>query len=341
MHPSCRLSNRDHHRSGVERRRAFVRAALATLLTLAAYPGHAQDFPSRAVKLVDGYSPGGATDVIARLIAPKLSAVLGQPVVVENRPGASGAIAAAEVAAAPPDGYTLLVGVSSTISVLPTLRSDLPYDTRRDLAPVAQVATFPSVLVVSKAVKAKNVAELIALAKSQPGKLNYASGGPGTANHLSAELFKSMAKVDITHVPYKGGAPAITAVLAGEVDMLFATITSSVGQIQSGALRALAVTGPTRSGALPNVPTVTESGLPGFEVVTWTGFLAPARTPAAVIAKLNAAINTAMADPAVRASLAAQATDVATGSPAQFATVMAKDTERWAGVIRGAGIRAQ
>jgi tripartite-type tricarboxylate transporter receptor subunit TctC len=224
---------------------------------------------------------------------------------------------------------------------MPSLISDLPYDTLRDLTAVAQMVTYPSVLVVHPSIPARNVKELIALAKARPGALNYASGGIGTANHLGAELFKSMAKVNITHVGYKGGAPALIAVLSGEADLLFSTMPAAAAHLRNGRFRALAVTGPQRSALVPDVPTVSEAGLPGFEVVTWSGLLAPAKTPREVIARLNKSVNMAMSDPEVRARIADQATDVVIGTPEEFSAVMRKDSQRWARLIRDAGIKAE
>lgn len=304
-------------------------------------PAFAQEYPVKAIRLVDGYSPGGGTDVIARLIAPKLSELLGQSVVVENRPGATGTIGAATVVRAPPDGYTLMVGLSSTIAVSPSLLTKLPYDTLRDLVAVAQVVTFPNVLVVHPSVPTRNLKELIALAKARPNTLNYASGGLGTSNHLAGELLKSMAKINIAHVPYKGGGPAVIAILGGEVDMLFGTMPSTTGFVRNGRLRPLAVTGPQRSAALPEVPTMIESGLPGFEIVSWMGVLTPARTPRDVIVKLNTAINAIMGNADIRARIAEQASDVVTGTPEQFGALIRRDTERWAKVIREAGIKSE
>lgn len=317
------------------------RTIVATCILAMTGAAFAQEYPVKAIRLVDGYSPGGGTDVIARLIAPKLSELLGQSVVVENRPGATGTIGAATVVRAPPDGYTLLVGLSSTIAVSPSLLTKLPYDTLRDLVAVAQVVTFPNVLVVHPSVPTRNLKELIALAKARPNTLNYASGGLGTSNHLAGELLKSMAKINIAHVPYKGGGPAVIAILGGEVDMLFGTMPSTTGFVRNGRLRPLAVTGPQRSAALPEVPTMIESGLPGFEIVSWMGVLAPARTPRDVIVKLNTAINAIMGNADIRARIAEQASDVVTGTPEQFGALIRRDTERWAKVIREAGIKSE
>lgn len=318
-----------------------LRMMVAISIVALAGVAFAQDFPVKPIRLVDGYAPGGGTDVIARLMSAKLAELLGQSVVVENRPGATGTIGAATVVRAPPDGYTLLVGLSSTIAVSPSLLAKLPYDTLRDLVAVAQVVTFPNVLVVHPSVPTRNLKDLIALAKARPNTLNYASGGLGTSNHLAGELLKSMAKVSIAHVPYKGGGPAVIAILGGEVDMLFATMPSATGFVRNGRLRPLAVTGPQRSAALPDVPTMIESGLPGFEVVSWMGMLAPAATPREVIVKLNTAINAVMGNADVRARIAEQASDVVTGTPEQFAALIRRDTERWAKVIREAGIKSE
>jgi tripartite-type tricarboxylate transporter receptor subunit TctC len=319
--------------------RAGPTAFVTACIVMTAGTAFAQEFPARPIRLIDGFAPGGGTDVIARLMAPKLSELLGQSVVVENRPGATGTIAAATVARAPADGYTLLVGLSSTIAVSPSLLTKLPYDTLRDLVAVAEVVTFPNVLVVHPSVPTRNLKELIALAKARPNTLNYASGGLGTSNHLAGELLNSMAKISIAHVPYKGGGPAVIAILGGEVDMLFATMPSATGFVRNGRLRPLAVTGPQRSAALPEVPTMIESGLPGFEIVSWMGVLAPVGTPRDVIVKLNTAINAVMGNADVRVRIAEQASDVVTGTPEQFGAVIRRDTDRWAKVIREAGIK--
>jgi tripartite-type tricarboxylate transporter receptor subunit TctC len=301
----------------------------------------AQEYPAKPIRLVVGFAPGGGSDVIARLIAPKLSESLGQGVVVENRPGATGTIGADIVARAAPDGYTLLMGVTSTIAVSPSLLTKLPYDTFRDLVAVGQVVTFPNVLVVHPSVPARNLKELIGLARARPNAMNFASGGAGASDHLGGELLKSMARIDIVHVPYKGGGPAVIAILGGEVEMTFATLPSVTQHIRNGRLRPLGVTGTQRSATLPEVPTMIESGLPGFEVVTWLGLLAPAGTPRGVIVKLNSAANAVMANADVRAGVAALAGDVVTGTPEQFGALIRKDSERWAKLIREAGIKAE
>jgi len=279
--------------------------------------------------------------VIARLIAPQLSASLGQTVVVENRPGATGTLGAATVVRAPADGYTLLMGVTSTIAVSPSLIAKLPYDSLRDLVAVGQIVTFPSVLVVHPSVPARNLNELIEYARARPSSVNYASGGLGTSDHLGGELLKSLAKINILHVPYKGGGPAVMAALAGGGQMTFATLPTVTQHIPSGRLRPLGVTGVQRSASLPEVPTMIESGLPDFEVVTWLGLLAPAGTPREVIVRLNTAVNTVMGSAEIRALVAAQAGDVVTGTPEQFGALIRKDSDRWAKVIREAGIKAE
>jgi tripartite-type tricarboxylate transporter receptor subunit TctC len=327
-------------RSGANMRNGLTVMATTVLVALAG-AASAQEFPTKPIRLIDGFAPGGGTDVIARLMSPRLGELLGQPVVVENRPGATGTIGAATVVRAPPDGYTLLVGLSSTIAVSPSLLAKLPYDTLRDLVAVAQIVTFPNVLVVHPSVPTRSVKDLLALARARPDTLNFASGGLGTSNHLAGELLKSMAKVRIAHVPYKGGGPAVIAILGGEVDLLFATMPSATGFVRSGRLRPLAVTGPKRSAALPEVPTMIESGLPGFEVVSWMGMLAPAATPPDVIVKLNTAVNAVMGHADVRARIAEQASDVATGTPEQFAAIIRRDTDRWAKVVREAGIKSE
>ena len=322
------------------RARRPVQCGAAFALVCCAAAASAQDFPSKPIRFVDGFPPGGAVDVVMRLVAPKLSALLGQPIVLENRPGATGTIAAAFVAKSPPDGYILLTGLSSTVAISPGLYgTHLPYDSLRDLIAVAQVVTYTNMLVLHPSVPAATVEELIALAKARPNKLSYGSGGNGTSNHLAGELFRMMAKVEITHVPYKGGGAAVIAQIGGEVDMQFATLPSVMSYVRSGRLRGIAVTSLKRSSAVPEMPTVNESGLPGFEVVSWSGLLAPAGTPREVVMKLNNAVNETLRAPDVRQRIAEQALEVATGTPDQFAALIRKDSERWAKVIKAVGAK--
>ena len=298
----------------------------------------AQEYPTRPVHLVAPFAPGGPTDLLARLIGQKLGERLGQPVIVENRPGAGGSVGAAYVAKAAPDGYTLAI-VSSSFSVNATLYPDLPYDTLKDFAPVTLLASAPFVLVVNARVPARSVAELIALAKAKPGSLNYGSGGAGSGPHIVAELFKSVAGVDIVHVPYKGTGPLKTALIVGDVQLAFANIFAVYPAVHSGQLRAIAVTGAKRSPALPDVPTVKESGLPQFEAEGVHGLIAPAGTPAAVVEKLYRECAAVLQSPDVRRQLASEGAEPIGNTPQQYAAYLKKDVVKWGRIIRERGIR--
>jgi tripartite-type tricarboxylate transporter receptor subunit TctC len=305
-----------------------IACALALPLALA------QTYPAKPVKLVVPFPPGGATDVVARTLGQKLSEAWGQPVVVENRTGAGGNIGADVVAKAAPDGYTLLVASPAEIAINPHLYPQMPYDAAKDLVPVAQLATAPLVLVVHPSVPAKTVDDLIRLAKAQPAKINFASSGSGGPQHMAGELFKLLAKVDATHVPYKGGAPAITDLLGGQVQFFFAGVPPALPHIKSGRLRAIAVTTPRRSALLPELPTVAESGLPGFAIDNWQGLLAPAGTPPAVIAKLDADIAKVERDPEFAARLRALGAETVESSPAKFGAFIRSESEKYADIIR-------
>ena len=293
--------------------RVFV---LATSIALAgaALAQSAANFPDRPIKLIVPYPPGGSTDPVARLLASDLSTRLGQPVVVDNRPGAAGSIGTEAVARAAPDGYTLLLH-TSVIATDPTFKKTLPYDVKRDLAPVTLAVNGPYLLVVNPSLPVKNVAELIAYAKANPGKLNFGSAGQGSSGHLIGELFKTSAGIDMVHVPYKGGGPSITGLMGNEVQLLFDTISGSGALAENGKLRALAVTSSARSPALPNVPTINESGLKDFSVVYWLGIFAPAKTPPEIVDKLYKAFRASLDNPEVSAKLVAHWT-----SGARFAT---------------------
>jgi tripartite-type tricarboxylate transporter receptor subunit TctC len=313
--------------------RAFV---LATSIVLAGAAA-AQGYPDRPIKLIVPYPPGGSTDPVARLLASDLSARLGQPVVVDNRPGAAGSIGTEAVARAAPDGYTLLLH-TSVIATDPTFKKTLPYDVRRDLAPVTLAVNGPYLLVVNPTLPVKNVAELIAYAKTNPGKLNFGSAGQGSSGHLIGELFKTSAGIDMVHVPYKGGGPSITGLMGNEVQLLFDTISGSGALAESGKLRALAVTSSARSPALPNVPTISESGLKDFSVVYWLGIFAPAKTPPEIVDKLYKAFRASLDNPDVSAKLAATGQVVQGLPPAEFAKVLDSDIVRWRTVIENAKI---
>lgn len=310
---------------------------VSTTAAIAAQP--AVNYPSKPIRIVVPQSAGGSTDLTARLVAQKLAEALGQSVVVDNRPGAGSIIGTDIVAKAPPDGYTLLV-VASSITLNPSLHKKLPFDPVRDLAPVTQLSAFPNMLVVHPAVPVKSVQELIALAKSRPGQINYGSSGTGTGTHLSAELFKYMTGVDMVHVPYKGGGPAVIALLGGQVQLNFATIPSVLLHVRAGKLRAVAVTTVRRSPAAPEVPTIAESGVPGYDHGPWNGMLAPAKTPKAVIARLNAEAARIVHMPEAKAVLVHEGAEPVGNTPEQFAAIIRTETAKWEKVIKAAGIKA-
>jgi tripartite-type tricarboxylate transporter receptor subunit TctC len=299
----------------------------------------AQTYPTKPIRIVVPFPPGGATDILARDVAQKLSESFGQQVIVDNRPGAGGNIGSELVARSAPDGYTLEMGTVGTHAINASLYSKMPYDHVKDFVPVILVAGVPNVLVVNPAVPANSVAELIAYAKANPGKLNFASSGAGTSIHLSGELFKVMAGVQMTHIPYKGSAPALQDLLGGQVQLMFDNLPPSLPQIKAGKLRALAVTSLTRAPALPDVPTVAEAGLPGFEASSWFGILAPAGTPPAIVAKLNAEIAKWLATPEAKEKLSKQGANAAGGSPEDFARHIAAETTKWAKVVKDSGAK--
>jgi len=299
----------------------------------------AQAYPSRPVRMIVPFGPAGTTDIVARLIGQWLSEHLGQQFVVENRPGGAGNIGTEAVVRAPADGYTLLmIDVSPAINA--TLFDKLNFNFVRDIAPVANIVRVPNVMVVNPAFPAKTVPEFIAHAKANPGKISLASAGIGTPNHVAGELFKMMAALDLVHVPYRGGGPAIADLLGGQVDVTFAVVTTAIEYIRTGKLRALAVTSATRQEALPDIPPVADF-LPGYEASGWFGLFAPRNTPAEIIDKLNKEINAALADPKVKARLADLGGTVVLGSPADFGKLVVDDKEKWAKVIRAAGIKAE
>jgi tripartite-type tricarboxylate transporter receptor subunit TctC len=317
-----------------------VRVLVALLL--AASQALAQTYPSRPVRVMVGFAPGGPNDIIARAYSAQLAESLGQPFVVENRTGAAGNLAAEAVARAAPDGHTLMLGSTGTNAVNPSLYAGLPFDPVRDLAPVSVVATSPSALAVHPKVAAQSVRELIALAKAQPGKLTYASAGSGSSQHLSAELFKQATGVDIVHVPYKGAAPGITDLLAGQVDMSFAPVANVVPHAKAGKLRLLAVTGASRSEFAPGVPTVAESGVPGFDVTTWYAVFATGATPAPIVERLNAELGKASRNPKLREQLAGLGIDAAaSASPAEARAYRDAEVERWGKLVRALGVKAE
>jgi tripartite-type tricarboxylate transporter receptor subunit TctC len=287
----------------------------------------------KPITLLVSYPAGGGADVMARLIAPRMADALGQPVIVENKPGASGTVAAAQVARAAPDGLTLLLDASS-FAVNPALFDKLPYDSATAFAPLAVLALYPNALVCTPSFEAKSVADVLRLARAKPGTLAYASSGNGSAQHLAGALFEAIAQVDMLHVPYRGGGPALNDVMGGQVPLFFANVASSLGHIQSGRLRALAVTSKLRSRVLPDLPTMEEAGLKGYEVLEWNPVLAPAGTPAPVRAKLAAAVRKAMADPEVLARVRALGGEVFGGGEAEAAVFLKSQQELWGKVVR-------
>ncbi|MEJ1164691.1 tripartite tricarboxylate transporter substrate binding protein [Variovorax sp. CCNWLW186] len=314
--------------------RAWIPAAcVGTALLATAMSAAAQAWPAKPVKMIVTYPPGGTVDVVARVIAPKLSARLGQPVVIDNRAGAGGAIGGDLVAKSPADGYTIMLDASNH-SQNPALRSKMPFDTLRDLAPVSLLVRVPNVLVVNPSATITGVKDLIAQAKAKPEHINYASSGNGSAQHLSAELFSAMAGVRMTHVAYKGGGPALTDVMAGQVPVFFASLASSLQYIQGGKLRALAVTGKARSPVMPQIPTVAESGLAGYEVYEWNGVFVPAGTPAAVVDRLSKELAAVVRDPEVRARLEGMGAEVIGSNPAELDAFRRAEIAKWTQVAK-------
>ncbi|MBL0123249.1 MAG: tripartite tricarboxylate transporter substrate binding protein [Betaproteobacteria bacterium] len=299
----------------------------------------AGSYPNKSIKIVVPFPPGGATDILARAIGFELQKAWGQTVVIENKPGAGGNTGADLVAKSPADGYTLIMATVGTHAINMSLYAKMPYDAVKDFEPVVLVAGVPNLLVVHPSVNAKTVRELTALAKSQPGKLNVASSGNGTSIHLSAELYKQMAGVDILHVPYKGSAPAVADLLGGQVQMMFDNMPVSLPHVKAGKLRALAVTSMTRSAALPDVPTMDEEGLKGFDATSWFGLLAPAGTPKDIVAKLNAASVKALASAEMRERLAAQGAEPMGNTPDQFAAFIKAEIDKWAKIVKASGAR--
>lgn len=317
-----------------------MRLLVALLLLLAsALPSGAQGYPDKPIRLVIPFPAGGGADSMARPLAQKLTTQLGQPVVLDHKSGAGGTIAAETAAAASPDGYTLMFATLGTHAINPSLYAKLRYDPVKDFVPVALTHVAPRVLVVHPSVPAQNVKELLALAKAKPGTLTFGSSGNGGVNHLAGELMKSMAGVDMIHVPYKGAAPAAVDLLGNRLSMVFDSIVVWSDHIKTGKVRALGVSSAQRSAALPNVPSIAEAGLPGFDVANWLGVLAPAKTPAAIVAKLNAELRSAMTDPDMRQQMAAVGVDPATSTPQEFGDIIRKDIAKWAVVVKATGAR--
>lgn len=318
-------------------------AALAVALAwgFAAASASAQQFPAKPIRIVVGFPPGGGADFVARLVGQKLGERFKQQIIIDNRAGANGIIASELVAKSTPDGHTLLLGVSATHAINPSVYTKLPYDAVKDFAPVSEIALTPLILVVPPALPVSNVRDLIRLAKARPGELNFASAGTGNVTHLAGELFKSTTGVQVTHVPYKGSAPAIVDLMAGQVMMYFDTMPSSLPHVRAGKLKALAVTSAKRSAVAPDIPTVAESGVPGFETTSWFGVLAPAGTPGAVVDLLYQEMIKALSSPESVERMKQQGLDVVLNRPLEFAGVIRDDIGKWAEVVKKANIKAQ
>lgn len=316
------------------------RAWALLCLCVAAGAAAAQDYPARPIRLMVGFAAGGGTDITARIIAKKLSDNLGQHVLVDNRPGGGGVLATELLVNAPPDGYTILLNAVGPLAVSPHMQK-VRYDVVRDMAPISMAVMFPNVLVVHSSVKATNVAEFVALARQPGSKLAYGSSGVGGAGHLAGELFKDMAKVDIPHVAYKGGGPAMNDLLGGQVPAVFASLPSALPHIKSGRIRALATTGAKRAPDLPDVPTIAESGYPGYEATNWYAFVAPARTPQPVIDRLTTEIGRVLRSKDVVDELAQQGLEPAPGTPAELAAYIARESATWSQVVRSVGIKPE
>jgi tripartite-type tricarboxylate transporter receptor subunit TctC len=313
---------------------------LAAALLAAALPSLAQTWPTKTVKIVVPFPAGGPTDVLTRVLADKLGAQLGQPVIVENKPGAGGSLGADFVAKSAPDGYTLVMATTSTHSIGPYL-GKLPYDPVKDFVPIVWVGNATNILVVSNHVPANSVKELIDLARKDPGKLNYATSGIGTISHLTSELFASMAGVKLTHVPYKGTQQSIPDLMSGQVALLFDNVMTSLPNIKAGKVKGIAISSPTRSALVPDLPTVAEAGLPGFQSLVWFGLLGPAGTPKAAVDRVNAEMNKALALPDIQAKFAQMGFDPAGGSAADFAQAIQRDAQKWSKVIKDAGVKPE
>jgi tripartite-type tricarboxylate transporter receptor subunit TctC len=321
--------------------RSFLNAVSALLVAGATLGGaHAQDYPNRPITLVVPYAAGGGNDVMARTVAEKMSRTLGQQIVVENRAGAGGTIATRQVAKAAPDGYTLVIGGTGTLAVNPTLYANVGYDPRKDFAPVGLIGTSALVVLVHPSVAANNIKELIALAKKDPGKLNYASAGVGSGIHLGTVLFEQMADVQLTHVPYRGTGPALTDLVGGHVAIYFSSLPSAIGIARDRKVRPLAVTGAKRSDVFPDVPTVAET-LPGFEAVLHYGIVAPAGTPRPIVDKLNAALREALAAPDTKERMAKDGTEPLPSTPDEYAADIDREETKWSAIVKKSGAKVE
>jgi tripartite-type tricarboxylate transporter receptor subunit TctC len=317
------------------------RIAVALALALLATAAPAQDYPARPVTLIVPYAAGGGNDVMARIVAEKMSRALGQQIVIENKGGAGGSIATRQIAKAAPDGYTLGLGGTGTLAINPTLYPNVGYDPRKDFAPVGLIASSALVVLVNPSVEAKSIGELIALGKRDPGKLNYASAGAGSGIHLGSELFATMAGVRLTHIPYKGSSPALTDLIGGHVAIYFSSLPPAIALVREGKVRALAVTGPKRSESFPDLPTVAEAALPGYEAVLHYGIVAPAGTPRAIVDRLNAALNAALAESEVRARIVADGAEPLPGTPEDYAADIDREETKWSQIVKLSGAKVE
>jgi len=322
--------------------RSFLKClAVASACTLAATPvALAQSYPTKSIRLICPFPPGGAVDIASRAIANELSKTIGQQVVVENKPGAGGNIGGAEAARAAPDGYTIFMTTSGINAINPALYSKMPFDPNKDLAPVSALVSLNNVLVVHPSVAAKSVTEIIAMAKAQPGKMTYASSGSGTSIHMSGEMFKHLAKVDILHIPYKGSSPALTDMLGGQVMMMFDNVPSALPHIKSGKLRALATTGAKRDATLPDLPTIAEAGVPGYESGVWFGLLVPAGTPRDIVAKLNAEAVKGTKSPEFVKRMTDLGYNIIGSTPEQMTEMLKTEVNTWGPIVKASGAKA-
>jgi len=320
---------------------SIVAAFIFAVCTVAGVASAADTYPTKPVRIIVPFPPGGPADALARIVGDRLGAAFGQSVIVDNRPGAGGNIGMELGAKAAPDGHTLVLAPAGNLTVNPFLYRNVPYDVGRDFLPVTVIAAVPNVLVVNPQVPAKDLAELIAYAKANPGKLNFSSPGAGSGAHLAGELLKSSAGIELVHVPYNGIAPAVTAVVAGDVQMMFAAAPSALPQVTGGKLRAIAVASPKRIVAAPAIPTLDESGLPGFDVTSWYSIVAPAGTPPAVVDRLQKEIARALESPEVKAKLAGLGAEPVANTPTEFAAMIKVETAKWGKIVKDANIRAE
>ncbi len=313
----------------------------ATTLAFVTAAGHAQTWPSKPIRLISPFAPGGGADITARAIVPRLTSALGHPVIVDNRGGAGGMVGVDLAAKSPPDGYTIVLGTVGNIAVNPSLYSKMPYDPQKDLAPIGQIANALNVLVVHPSLPAKTVKEFIAVAKQNPGQLNFGSSGPGATDHLAGEIFNVMAGVKMVHIPYKGGAPAMLDLVAGQIQVVFSTVSTAIGAIQGNRIRAIAMTGNQRYERLPQIPTMAEGGLKGFEVNNWYGLFAPAGTPREIVARLHAETAKALAAPEVKTRLLDAGIIATSSTPEAFAAHIDAETKKLGKIIRSANIKVE